>query len=145
MRQTMMRGLFHGLSVAAVMMIGVALTPPAVAADEEPLICSIIEARECTPDSPCRKVKLTDIFLAPLVVLDFAKNIIVSAAMDDRGRTEKITGHVKTPDEHIIYGHSDHKAWNAVVSRKSGSMTANVNSGDTNHVLFGNCAPHAYP
>ncbi len=141
----MNRGLFSGLSVAVVMMIGAAFVQPAVAAEDAPYICSINEARECTPSSPCRKVKLTDIFLAPLIVLDFAKKVIVSAAMDDRGRTEKITGHVTTPDEHIVYGHGDHRAWNAIVSRKSGRMTANVNSGETNHVLYGHCAPHAYP
>ena len=145
MRRTMVRGLFTGLSVAVVMTIGAALALPAAAADESRYICSINEARECTPSSPCKKVKLTDIFLAPLIVLDLAKKVIVSVAMDDRGREEKITGHHKTPDKLVVYGHGDRRAWNTVVSLKSGKMTSNVNSGDTNHVLFGHCAPRAYP
>lgn len=145
MRQTKMRDLIPGLSVAALMILGAALVSPVAAADANRYICSIHEARECTPSNPCNKVKLKDIFLAPLMVLDLAKKVIVSAAMDDRGRQEKIAGHVKTPDDLIVYGHNDRKAWNTHISLKTGRMTSNINSGETNHVLYGHCAPHAYP
>ena len=116
-----------------------------VQADEKLYICAVKEARECTATTPCKKVELRDIFLSPLIVFDLENKVIVSAAMDDRGRKETIVGTSHTGDELIVYGHGDNEAWNTIISLKTGNMTGNINSGEINHVLFGHCAPHKYP
>ncbi len=138
------RGFVSAISGAMALTAVVAVSGPA-SADEKLYICAVKEARECTASAPCKKVELRDIFISPLIVFDLENKVIVSAAMDDRGRKEKIIGTVHTADELIVYGHGDDEAWNTIISLKSGNMTGNINSGEVNHVLFGHCAPHKYP
>lgn len=116
-----------------------------VRADDMVYICAINEARVCTPDEPCKSVALQDLYIAPLMIFDLNKKSLVSASMDDRGREESIAGFQRTKASLTVYGHGDEDTWSAMFSLANGKMTGSINTGETAHVLFGHCAPHAYP
>jgi hypothetical protein len=114
-------------------------------ADDMVYICTINEARVCTADESCKAVALQDLYIAPLMIFDLNKKILVSASMDDRGREEPIDDFERTKTSLTVYGHGKDETWSAIFSLANGKMTGSINTGETAHVLFGHCAPHAYP
>ena len=140
-----MRRTIYSLKFCLAVLAASAVFPEAGRAEDKIYICSISEARECTSQADCKAVELEEILVAPLIVYDLEKKAIVSAAMRDHGREEKIAGIHRTPSDLIIYGHGDDEVWNTIISLKDGTMTGNINSGDATHILFGHCAPNVYP
>lgn len=140
-----MRPSFYTLAFGVAVLIAGSIWPQMGKADDKLYVCAVSEARECTSSAACEVVKLEEIFLAPLVILDLENKVIVSAAMDDYGRKEAIAGILRTPSELIVYGHGDDEVWSTIISLKNGKMTGNINSGETAHILYGHCAPYTYP
>ncbi len=140
-----MRPTLQGLIASLAVLAASACWPQPVHADDTVYACSVKEARACTASGACKVVELDEIFITPLMILDLEKKVLVSAAMDDHGRTEPIAGIQRSPKEIIAYGHGDDEVWNVIVSLENGNLTGNINSGEVAHILFGHCAPHAYP
>lgn len=117
-----------------------AMAPAAQSAGKS-MICAISEVQECTPFGTCKRASPKDVNTAPIVTLDLEKKELVSASIGDTGRKEAIEGVKQTDDAVYLHGQQDKEAWSAVISLKTGSLTANVSAEGVGFVLFGNCAP----
>ena len=140
-----MRPIFRTAIFGLAMLAASVAWPQSGIAEDKIFICAVSEVRECAPSSSCKTVEPDDILVAPLIIYDLKKKAIISAAMDDFGREETIVGIERAPGELIVYGHGDDEVWNTIISLEDGDMTGIINSGETAHILFGDCAPHAYP
>lgn len=140
-----MRLSFQILICGVLAIVAVIVSPRTGSANDQLYICSVSDARECTASGACKTVGLEEILVAPLIVYDLKRKVIVSAAMDDHGRQETITGVLRRPSALLVYGHGDDEVWNTIISLENGRMTGSINSGKTAHILFGHCAPHVYP
>ena len=126
--------------VAGAALLTAQATAVAQSADKV-FICAFNEVRECKPFGDCKRVSPKDANLAPIVMLDLEKKELVSISMGDPNREELIGGIKSTDDAVYLHGQQGKEAWSAVISLKTGSMTANISVEDLGFVVFGNCAP----
>jgi hypothetical protein len=134
----MRRSSFAMLVVALVTAMVIA---PAARSAEKIMICAFSEVQKCKPFGQCRRASPKDVNVAPIIMLDLEKKELVSASIGDSGRREAIEGVKTTDDTVFLYGQQDEEAWTAVISLKTGLMTASVSADGVGFVMFGNCAP----
>ena len=115
------------------------LAAPALAAGidgSRSLLCSTVEANDCTSGTACVRGLPQDINVPQYVKLDLAGRTISA-----RGRTSTIQGATRVNGVLIVQGSENRRAFSFTVSEKTGRLVGAIAGEDEAFVVFGTCAP----
>jgi len=118
------------------------LTPTASLA-EKSYLCAVNEVYECASVTGCARVSLKDANLAGIMLLDVEKKKLTSAPFGEDPRTDDIEGLSVTDDAILLHGtgkRETDRTWSAVISLKSGNLSAGVSTLDSSLALSGTCS-----
>lgn len=127
----------------------VAMAGPAIAAEfdgSQPLICALIKASDCAQDGNCSSGSPRDLGLPIFFEVDVDAGMVTGLT---RGRrhdgefnlTAPILKVTQQENTLALQGAQNERAWNIVISKSSGAMTATVADVEVGFVLFGACTP----
>jgi hypothetical protein len=110
---------------------------------EKSYLCAVNEVYECVAVTGCSRVSLKDANLAGVMLLDVEKKQLSFAPIAGDQRTEDIEGVAVTDDAILLHGTSKRKTdrtWSAVISLKTGNLSAGVSTPDSSLALTGTCS-----
>jgi hypothetical protein len=110
---------------------------------EKSYLCAVNEVYECVAVTGCSRVSPKDANLAGVMLLDVEKKQLSLAPLGGDPRTEDIEGLAVTDDAILLHGTSKRKAdrtWSAVISLKTGNLSAGVSTPDSSLALTGTCS-----
>jgi hypothetical protein len=110
---------------------------------EKSYLCAINEVYECTAVTGCKRVSAKDANLAGVMVLDVKKKQLSLAPLGGRPRTDAIESLTVTDDAILLYGTGKRKpnrTFSAVISLKTGNLSAGVSTLDSSLALSGACS-----
>jgi hypothetical protein len=116
------------------------LTPAAALAQ---YLCAINEVYKCAAVSGCSRVSPKDANLAGVMVVDVKKKQLSLAPLGGTKRTDDIDSITITDDAILLYGTGKRMAdrtFNAVISLKTGSLSAGLSTLDSSFALLGECS-----
>ena len=112
----------------------------------KPLLCSITDVRECTPDGGCQKTSLEEAAMPEFLKFDIPnKNVTPATPIQGRQPTaikemERIEGKVilQGAEEGADKVH-DGLGWTAAISEETGKLIFTASGEDVAFVAFGTC------
>jgi hypothetical protein len=110
---------------------------------EKSYLCVVNEVYECVAVTGCSRVSLRDANLAGVMLLDVEKKQLSSAPIGEDPRTDGIEGLTVTDDAILLHGTGKRKAdrtWSAVISLKTGNLSAGVSTPESSLALSGTCS-----
>jgi len=126
-----------GLGIAAFCMTS------ATSFAETSYLCAINEVYECVAVTGCKRVSPKAANLAGVMVLDIEKKQLSLAPLGGRPRTDAIKSLTVTDDAILLYGTGKRKpnrTFSAVISLKTGNLSAGVSTLDSSLALSGTCS-----
>jgi len=124
---------------AAVLVIGMALSAAAAAADldgSKPLLCTGLAGYDCHPGKAVCSVLKPELKVTPQLQIDMAGKTIKTPYRTDR---LPIQNTVVNDEQLQLQGTSLKFAWSAVVNRSTGKMTVTIADREGAYVIFGQC------
>jgi hypothetical protein len=106
-------------------------------------LCAVNEVYECVAVAGCKRVSPSDANLAGVMVLDVQKKQLSLAPLGGVPRTDDVESLTVTDDAILLYGTGKRKAdrtFSAVVSLKTGKLSAGVSTLDSSFALTGTCS-----
>jgi hypothetical protein len=110
---------------------------------EKSYLCAVNEVYECLAVTGCSRVSLKDANLAGVMLLDVEKKQLSLAPLGGDARTDDIEGLTVTDDAILLHGTGKSKkdrTWSAVISLKTGNLSAGVSTLDSSLALTGTCS-----
>jgi hypothetical protein len=110
---------------------------------EKSYLCAVNEVYECAAVTGCSRVSLKDANLAGVMLLDVEKKQLTSAPIGEDPRTDDIEGLTVTDDAILLHGTGKRKTdrtWSAVISLKTGNLSAGVSTPESSLALSGTCS-----
>jgi hypothetical protein len=106
-------------------------------------LCAINEVYECAAVAGCKRVSPSDANLAGVMVLDVQKKQLSLAPLGGAPRADNVETITVTDDAILLYGTGKQKAdrtFSAVISLKTGNLSAGVSTLDSSFALVGTCS-----
>jgi hypothetical protein len=124
--------------------VGLALTciAPATVLAEQAYLCAINEVYECVAVTGCSRISLDDANLAGVMLIDVEKKQLSSAPLGQDPTTDTIDSATVTDDAILLHGIGKKDAdrtWSAVISLKTGNLSAGVSTLTSSLALTGKC------
>lgn len=110
---------------------------------ETSYLCAVNEVYECVAVTGCSRISLEDANVAAVMLLDVENKKLSSAPLGHEARSDDIDS-VSVTDEAILLhgigkrGPTD-RTWSALISLKTGKMSAGVSTPDASLALSGKC------
>jgi hypothetical protein len=124
--------------------VGLALTciAPATVLAEQAYLCAINEVYECVAVTGCSRISLEDANLAGVMLIDVEKKQLSSAPLGQDPSTDAIDSVTVTDGAILLNGIGKKDAdrtWSAVISLKTGNLSAGVSTPNSSLALTGRC------
>ena len=113
---------------------------PSVCFAEQAYLCAINEVYECVAVTGCSRISLEDANLAGVMLIDVEKKQLSSAPLGQDPSTDAIDSVTVADDAILLHGlgkKDTNRTWSAVISLKSGNLTAGVSTPDSSLALTG--------
>ena len=113
---------------------------PALA--EQAYLCAINEVYECVAVAGCSRISLEDANLAGVMLIDVEKKQLSSAPLGQDPTTEAIDSVTVADDAILLHGlgkKDTNRTWSAVISIKTGNLSAGVSTPISSLALSGRC------
>jgi hypothetical protein len=119
------------------------MTSASAMATERAYLCAISDVYECVDVTGCQRISLETANLAPVMLLDIENKKLKSAPLGQEARSADIDN-VEVVDEYILLhgiGRSapTPRAFSALISTKTGKLSAGVSTPDASLALTGKC------
>jgi hypothetical protein len=127
----------------ATLMVAILCLTSTTSLAEKSYLCAVNEVYECVAVTGCSRVSLKEANLAGVMLLDVEKEQLSSAPLGEDPRTEDIEGLTVTDDAILLHGTGKRKTdrtWSAVISLKTGNLSAGVSTPDSSLALSGTCS-----
>ncbi len=112
---------------------------PAAALDNtQNLVCDFTQAAQCDTAASCESVKLEEIGLPPVFLVDFEAKTLTSENGD---RSSPIAAVEVGETSLLVQGHQNGRVWGLALDRTSGHASAAAASVDGAFILAGACTP----
>ena len=120
-----------------------AVSQPALAADfdgSKPLVCAMIEAFECGPDTGCESGTPESNGLSRFLRIDFDKKKVYTTkqAQEQASRIEKMD---RAGGVVLLSGTQNGRGWNLSLTEATGYLVLTVAGDQVAFVVFGACTP----
>jgi hypothetical protein len=115
---------------------------PGLAA-EKPYLCAISEVYECVDLTGCNRISLKTANLPAIMLLDIENKTLKSASLGQEPSTNPIEN-VTVTDEFILFhgigkNAPTPRSFSALVSKKTGKLSAGVSTPDASLAITGEC------
>jgi len=118
-------------------------TAPAIASAEKAYLCAINEVYECVSVTGCNRISLETANLAAVMVLDVENKKLSSAPIGQEARSDDIENITVTDEAILLHGIGKRgptdRTWSALISLKTGKLSAGVSTPDASLALSGKC------
>ena len=115
---------------------------PAVCFAEQAYLCAINEVYECVAVSGCSRISLEDANLAGVMLIDVEQKQLSSAPLGGEPTSDAIDSVTVTDDAILLHGMGKKdtgRTWSAVISLKTGNLSAGVSTPSSSLALSGRC------
>ena len=115
---------------------------PAMGFAENSYLCAINEVYECVAVTGCSRISLDDANLAGVMLIDVEKKQLSSAPLGQDPSTDAIDSVTVTDGAILLHGigkKDTNRTWSAVISLKTGNLSAGVSTPDSSLALAGRC------
>ena len=115
---------------------------PTVCFAEQAYLCAINEVYECVAVSGCSRISLEDANLAGVMLIDVEKKQLSSAPLGGDPTTDAIDSVTVADDAVLLHGlgkKDTGRTWSAVISLKTGNLSAGVSTPNSSLALSGRC------
>jgi hypothetical protein len=131
------------ISKACLGLAWLVVTSASAMATEKAYLCAISDVYECADVKGCQRISLETANLAPVMLLDIENKKLKSAPIGQDPRSADIDS-LEVVDEYVlIHGIGKNaptpRAFSAVISTKTGKMSAGVSTPDASLALTGKC------
>ena len=121
------------------------LVPSAVLAAQYdgsvPLLCAVLEVRECEAGAECQWGDAESVNLPPFVKIDAPQKVLSTTEAAAEQRTTRIR-HVEQLDGQLtLQGGEGGRAWSLIIAQDTGKLTATITDDRVGFVIFGACTP----
>ena len=116
---------------------------PTVCFAEQAYLCAINEVYECVAVTGCSRISLEDANLAGVMLIDVEKKQLSSAPLGGDPTTDAIDSVTVADDAVLLHGlgkKDTGRTWSAVISLKTGNLSAGVSTPSSSLALSGRCA-----
>ena len=116
--------------------------PSAVCFAEQAYLCAINEVYECVAVTGCSRISLEDANLAGVMLIDVEKKQLSSAPLGEDPTTDAIDSVTVADDAVLLHGlgkKDTGRTWSAVISLKTGNLSAGVSTPVSSLALSGRC------
>jgi hypothetical protein len=121
----------------------------AMAADfdgSKPLICALVETVDCSQDGSCSNGSSPELDLPIFIEVDVGAGMIKGRRHDGGpDLSAPISNATQQATTLTLHGAQNERAWNVVISKTDGKMTATVADVEFGFLLFGTCTPMGSP
>jgi len=120
-----------------------AVTHPALAADfdgSQPLVCAMINAFECGPDTGCESGTPESNGLSRFLRIDFGKKEVYTTKQE-KGQTSKIEKVDRAGGVVLLSGAQNGRGWSLALTEATGYVVLTVAGDQEAFVIFGACTP----
>jgi hypothetical protein len=115
---------------------------PTVCFAEQAYLCAINEVYECVAVTGCSRISLEDANLAGVMLIDVEKKQLSSAPLGGDPTTDAIDSVTVADDAVLLHGlgkKDTGRTWSAVISLKTGNLSAGVSTPVSSLALSGRC------
>jgi len=116
---------------------------PATSFAEKSYLCAINEVYECVAMTGCSRISLETANLAAIMLIDVENKKLSSAPLGQEPRADDIENVTVTDDAILLHGIGKRgptdRTWSALISLKTGKMSAGVSTPDASLALSGRC------
>ena len=116
---------------------------PATSFAEQAYLCAINEVYECVAVTGCNRISLETANLAAVMLLDVENKKLSSAPLGQEARTDDIENITVTDEAILLHGIGKRgptdRTWSALISLKTGKLSAGVSTPDASLALTGKC------
>ncbi len=109
---------------------------------EQAYLCAINEVYECVAVAGCSRISLDDANLAGVMLIDVEKKQLSSAPLGQDQTTDAIDSVTIADDAILLHGlgkKDTNRTWSAVISLKTGNLSAGVSTPNSSLALSGRC------
>ena len=118
---------------------------PAPVFAEQAYLCAINEVYECVAVTGCSRISLEDANLAGVMLIDVEKKQLSSAPLGQDPSTDAIDSVTVADDAILLHGigkKDTNRTWSAVISLKTGNLSAGVSTPNSSLALAGDAPPN---
>ena len=116
---------------------------PATSFAEQAYLCAINEVYECVAVTGCNRISLETANLAAVMLLDVENKKLSSAPIGQEARSDDIENITVTDEAILLHGIGKRgptdRTWSALISLKTGKLSAGVSTPDASLALSGKC------
>ncbi|MEZ0277797.1 MAG: hypothetical protein ACAH04_01165 [Methylibium sp.] len=115
---------------------------PSVCFAEQAYLCAINEVYECVAVTGCSRISLEDANLAGVMLIDVENKQLRSAPLGDEPTSDAIDSVTVADDAILLHGvgkKDTGRTWSAVISLKTGNLSAGVSTPNSSLALSGRC------
>ncbi len=105
----------------------------------KPLLCAVVEVVECAPAKGCIKGVSENWQFPQFVKIDFKQKMMTGLLRNEARPTAPIDKVEVQEGRLILHGTQNGRAWNMVISQKTGHMTGTIAADDFSFTVFGAC------
>jgi hypothetical protein len=106
-----------------------------------PLICAVLQAFECAPESGCEAGPPASMNLPQFIRVDFVNKKISATRPSGEKQVSAVSNLERVDGGTILQGAENSRGWSMVIAEETGTMSATAAGGDVAFVLFGACTP----
>lgn len=119
------------------------MAPAASFAAEKSYVCAVHEVFECVAVKGCTPITLEAANLAAVMWIDLEKRTLTSTSLGQKPKTVELKNVTVTDDAILLYGlgkaGTTDRVWSALISTKTGKLSAGVSTPDASLALLGRC------
>jgi hypothetical protein len=118
------------------------MAPTASFAAEKSYVCAVHEVFECVAVKGCTPITLAAANLAAVMWVDLENKTLTTTAIGQKPTTAELKNVTVTDDAVLLHGlgkGTTDRVWSAIISTKTGKLSAGVSTPDASLALQGRC------
>ncbi len=119
------------------------MAPTASVAAEKSYVCAVHEVFECVAVKGCTPITLAAANLAAVMWLDLEKKTLTTTAIGQKPTVSELKNVTVTDNAVLLHGlgksGTSDRVWSAIISTKTGKLSAGVSTPDASLALQGRC------